>query len=72
MRYQRKYYERRLGSAEAGNIWREGLERRYLAGADFVESDESKGLTHHGAGEIFLCEGEGDGEGGEEELGEED
>ena len=42
-----------------------------LACADFVEGDEGEGLSEHAGGYVVFCEGERDGDDGEEELGEE-
>jgi len=45
-----------------------GLCNTYLAGADFVESDESKSLCKHGAWEIFLRQQQGHGDQREQDL----
>jgi len=45
--YQRKYF-RTLA------VLSNGREETYLAGADFVERDESEGLSEHSRRKIFL------------------
>ncbi len=49
----------------------DGVPEEVLGGADFVEGDEGEGLGEHGCREVLFGEEEGQGEGGEEELGEE-